>query len=87
MTLKTAVFTLHDASTITVVDTADAPNAKSALAEFKAYKTAKCVVTGEGAGTFLVPFHAVIKVEVSEQEVEDPSVSDNFCPTDETPEP
>lgn len=76
-TLKTAVFTLHDASTLTVKDTADAPNAKSALNEFKAYKTAKCVV---GDDVYLVPFHAVIKVEVSEKQSETPAVEDNFCP-------
>lgn len=77
-TLKTAVFTLHDASTITVKDTADAPNAKSALNEFKAYKTAKLV--DEQDKVYLVPFHAVIKVEVTETEKEAETVEDTFCP-------
>lgn len=81
-TLKTAVFTLHDESTLTVVDSAEAKNASAALAAFDAYKTAKCVVVGEGAGTYYVPFHSVVKVAVTES-ASTSTFTDDFCPEEE----
>lgn len=82
MTLKTAVFTLHDESTITVTDSANAMYATAALAQFSHYNTAKLVVVdGEKETVTYVPFHAVVKVVVTETESADEPVTDAFCPT------
>ena len=84
--MKTAVFTLHDDSTLTVEDSANAMYASSALAAFKNYKTAKLVVAGgegEDATVYEVPFHAVIKVQVTETASEEEAVEDDFCPSSE----
>lgn len=73
--LITAVFTLHDGSTVTAEDTATGNAGSSALGAFKAYKTA--TVKGENSTT-LIPFHSVIKVVVTETTSES-EFTDDFC--------
>lgn len=61
--LQTATFTLHNGDTIEVIDDANAKKATSAIRDFLAGKTATLIDASDNKT--LVPFHAVIKVEVS----------------------
>ena len=73
--LVTAVFTLHDGSTVTAADTANSNIGTAALGQFK--HEATIVVKGEENTTY-IPFHAVIKVVVTETN-SDSTFTDDFC--------
>lgn len=76
--LKTINVYIHGINDpVTVADTVSAPNASNAYAEFEAgYKMH--LVTGEGKQT-VVPYHAVIKVEVTTAASENITRNDPFC--------
>lgn len=62
---------------VTVADTATASNASNAYAEFEnGYKMH--LVTGEGQQT-VVPYHAVVKVEVTTAPSADITKNDPYC--------
>ena len=61
--LKTIVVKTVGGATINAADTADAPIASNALAEFEAFQTMH--IPGE-SGTTLIPFHAVDNIVVTE---------------------
>lgn len=73
----TVTFTLHDASTIVCKDTAEARNGRAALDKFLEQSTAKCVT--DDPKTYYVPFHAVIKVEVTTAVDESDTYDDPVC--------
>lgn len=72
---KTVVFTLHDASTVTVADTRESMKASAALEQFLHEETVK--VAGENV-TY-IPFHAIIKAVVTETAQEIEKSDDDFC--------
>lgn len=68
-TLKTINITLHGVDTpVEVADTADAPVASRALAEFEAFKTMHVPTQ---TGMTLIPFHAVISIAVTSAQSDD----------------
>ena len=73
--LKTAVFTLHDGSTVTAADTVEASNGSAALAMYEAKKL--IYVPGETLTIF--DFAQVVKVVVSVQASEDITKDDPYC--------
>lgn len=82
--LNEVKFTLHNEEVLTVSDTIDSGAGSAALNQFLNYKTAMLAIDGKEV---YVPFHAVIKVEVTktEQEIEGPT-DDNckkICPCDD----
>lgn len=64
-------------TTVTVEDTASAPIASNALAEFASFKTMH-IVTGEGETT-LIPFHAVDSIVVTVSQSDDITKADPYC--------
>lgn len=64
-----------------LADTADAPYASQALAEFEAYQTMHLHIVNEGEDPIdvLVPFHAVISVEVTTAQSEEITINDANC--------
>lgn len=84
-TLTKIVITLHDGSTMTVEDTVDKTRASNALAQFKDYKT---MVVVEDDKTTYIPFHAVIKIEVTTSKQSVDPVEDEACkPVEDCPTP
>lgn len=75
--LKTVVFTLMDGSTtVTATDTDSAAVGSMALAQFDAKSTV--VVVGD-SGITKIPFHAIMKVEISVSEGEEQSRDPYGC--------
>lgn len=73
---KTVVFTLHDASTVTVTDTKESMIASAALAQFQHEETVK--VVGAENVTY-IPFHAIIKAVVTVTAQDITKGDDDFC--------
>lgn len=73
---KTVVFTLHDASNVTVTDTQEGMIASAALAQFLHEETVK--VAGAENVTY-IPFHAIIKAVVTESAQKITKGDDDFC--------
>lgn len=74
--LKTAVFTLHNGSTVTAADTVDASIGSAALAMYEAKKL--IYVPGENSTT-IFDFAQVVSVAVSVQASEDITKDDPYC--------
>lgn len=74
--LKTVVFTLHDASTVTATDTVEASIGSAALAMYE--KKDLIYVPGESATT-IFDFAQVIKAEVSVQASDEITKADPYC--------
>ena len=75
--LKSIVITTVGGNTVSVADTADAPIASNALAEFEAYKTMH-IVTGENEKTY-IPFHAVDNIVVTVSQSDNITKADPYC--------
>lgn len=78
---KTVTFKLHDDTTLTAVDTADANYGTLAFNDFIAKDTVKIVVVGDSdeETVYYVPFHAIIYVTVEITPVEPSEVEDANC--------
>lgn len=75
--LKSIEITTLGGTTVSVADTADAPIASNALAEFEAYKTMH-IATGENETT-LIPFHAVDSIVVTVSQSDNITKDDPYC--------
>ncbi|MEE0896065.1 MAG: hypothetical protein U0L88_00340 [Acutalibacteraceae bacterium] len=74
--LKTAVFTLHDASTVTAADTVENPIGSNAIDQYKHHSI--IIVPGENNET-MFDFDQVVKVVVTTAQSED--IPKDYCPT------
>lgn len=74
--LKTAVFTLHDGSTVSAADTVNASIGSAALAMYE--EKGLIYVPGENATT-IFDFAQVVSVAVSVQASEDITKDDPYC--------
>ena len=74
--LKTAVFTLHDGSTVSAADTVNASIGSAALAMYEA--KGLIYVPGESSTT-IFDFSQVVKVVVSVQASENITKDDPYC--------
>lgn len=74
--LKTVVFTLHDASTVTAADTATDPKGSMALGMYDAKDV--IVVEGENNVTKF-DFSQVVKVVITTAQSEDITKADPYC--------
>lgn len=75
--LKSIVITTIGGATVSVADTATAPIASQALAEFEAFKTMH-IATGENETTY-IPFHAVDNIVVTASKSDDITKEDPYC--------
>lgn len=74
--LKTAVFTLHDGSTVTAADTAADPKGSMAIGMYDA----KDVIVVEGANDVTkFDYAQVIKVVITTAQSEDITKADPYC--------
>jgi hypothetical protein len=81
--LKTAVFTLHDASTVTAADTVENPIGTNAINLYKHHGI--IIVPGEENET-MFDFDQVVKVVVTTAESEEITKADPYC-EEESEEP
>lgn len=75
--LKTLAIKTLGGTEVSVSDTATAPKASAALAEFETFKTMH-VQTGDNEVT-LIPFHAVDSIVVTTQASDDITKADPYC--------
>lgn len=79
-TMLKVVITLHNGDTITLQDSADKLPAKSAFDDFMHYRIIECETSD--TETTYVPFHSVLKVDVTETKTE-VEFEDDTCVTTE----
>ena len=82
--LKTAVFTLHDGSTVTAADTVDSAIGSEAIGMYDA-KGVIVVPTAQNVTKF--DYRQVIKVVITTAQSEDITKADPYCEEEVTPEP
>lgn len=82
--LKTAVFTLHDSSTVTAADTVANPIGTTALDLYKRHRI--IIVPGENNET-MFDFDQVVKVVVTTAPSEEITKADPYCEEESDAEP
>lgn len=79
-TLYSIVITLHNGDTINLADDANNRPAKSAFEDFKNYRIIKCETSD--TETTYIPFHSVLKVDVTTTKTQEEFEDDTCVPTE-----